>query len=345
MSKGGKLRVVQWATGNIGTRSLQAVIEHPRMELVGLYVSSPAKVGQDAGILAERAVTGVKAVGDIAEIIALKPDCVLYMRQGISYEEVCALLEAGINVVTTRGEFHNPRLMEPELRARVEAACIKGDSSIYSTGISPGFITEALPLAFLSIQRRLDKLTIDEYADMSRRPSPEMLFQVMGYGRPMGELDARSLHHIQECFSFSLAQVADAIGMKLDDVQVKGEMASSPQDITIAAGTIKAGTMTAQRITLTGFHKGRELLQFRANWYCTTDIDKDWDLKETGWRVQVEGDMPIDAEIRFPVPLEDYPKVMPGLTAHRAVNSVEALVAAAPGIRTTVDLPQVYATF
>ena len=45
----GRYRVVQWATGNIGLRSLQAVIEHPDLDLVGLYVYSETKVGRDAG--------------------------------------------------------------------------------------------------------------------------------------------------------------------------------------------------------------------------------------------------------------------------------------------------------
>ena len=42
-------RVVQWATGNIGMRSLRAVIEHPGLSLAGLYVYSDAKAGRDAG--------------------------------------------------------------------------------------------------------------------------------------------------------------------------------------------------------------------------------------------------------------------------------------------------------
>jgi hypothetical protein len=31
-----KYRVIQWATGNIGSRALRSIIEHPRMELAGL---------------------------------------------------------------------------------------------------------------------------------------------------------------------------------------------------------------------------------------------------------------------------------------------------------------------
>ena len=41
------IRVVQWATGNIGTRSLRGVIEHPDLELVGVHVFAEDKVGRN----------------------------------------------------------------------------------------------------------------------------------------------------------------------------------------------------------------------------------------------------------------------------------------------------------
>ncbi|MEH6584703.1 MAG: hypothetical protein V7754_22435, partial [Halioglobus sp.] len=46
-----KYRVVQWATGNVGRRALRGIIEHPEMDLVGVYVHSESKVGKDASDL------------------------------------------------------------------------------------------------------------------------------------------------------------------------------------------------------------------------------------------------------------------------------------------------------
>ncbi|MFD0852013.1 hypothetical protein ACFQ07_07260, partial [Actinomadura adrarensis] len=112
------------------------------------------------------------------------------------------------------------------------------------------------------------------------------------------------------------------------------------RDVTIAAGTLKEGTVAAQRMVVTGRRDGRPLLRFRSNWYCTTDLDPAWDLRDTGWRLQVDGDAPLDIEMRFPVPLESLGQVTPGYTANRAVNAVAAVCEAAPGIRTTADLPQ-----
>jgi hypothetical protein len=103
-----KYRVVQWATGTIGARALRAVIEHPHMSLAGVYVHGQDKVGRDAGELCGTASTGVTATDRIDDIVELQPDCVLYMPNALNLGELCRLLAAGINVVTTCGAFHHP---------------------------------------------------------------------------------------------------------------------------------------------------------------------------------------------------------------------------------------------
>src|SRR5215468_2192615 len=191
-----KYRVVQWATGNVGLHSLRAIIQHPQMTLAGLYVHSAAKAGRDAGELCGLGTVGIKATRKIDDIIALKPDCVLYMQQGCNFDDLCRLLEAGINVVTTRDEVQYPACMDPSVRERVEAACRRGNSSIHATGSSPGFISEAVPLVLASLQRRLNSLSIFEFADLGARDSPDMLFNIMGFGhapRP-GASEARAAY-------------------------------------------------------------------------------------------------------------------------------------------------------
>ena len=38
-------RVVQWTTGNVGKQSVEAVVGHPDLELIGCYAWSPDKAG------------------------------------------------------------------------------------------------------------------------------------------------------------------------------------------------------------------------------------------------------------------------------------------------------------
>ncbi|MFG2855269.1 dihydrodipicolinate reductase [Streptomyces mirabilis] len=338
-----QLRVVQWASGNIGSRALRAVLEHPDLTLAGLYAHTPDKAGRDAGELCGLGPTGVIATHDIDDIVALGADCVLYMPRACDMDEVCRLLASGANVVTTRGEFHRAASLDPAVRERVEAACESGKSSIHSTGSSPGFITEALPLALSSIQRRLDGLTIEEFADLSQRDSPGLLFDVMGFGKPPAEYDERRLSVVRDSFGPSLRMVADTLSIPLDSVETEGEVATAPRPVHIAAGTLRPNTVAAQRISVSGLRGGRPLLRFRATWYCTTDLDRAWDVRATGWHITVDGDAPLDIDLRFPVPLDRMAAMSPSYTANRAVNAVPVLCEASPGIRSTADLPHIVA--
>ncbi|HEX8055252.1 MAG TPA: dihydrodipicolinate reductase [Novosphingobium sp.] len=341
-------RVVQWATGNVGSRAMQRVIEHPGMELVGVWVSNPDKVGRDAGELCGISSVGVKATNSLADVIALKPDCVLYMPHVNRVDEVCAILESGANIVSTRMEYQNPAGLDPADRAKIEAACQKGGTSIHATGSSPGFISEAVPIVLTSIARRVDKLTITEFADTSSRNSPEMLFgPMMGFGEPAGRINEGMMHHMIHSFSPSLNLIAEAWGMPFDDVQARQAQGIARKDVVIPAGTAKAGTVAATKTVVSCMHKGMPLIEFQAIWYISSDVDttdgEEWNFRKSGWHVLVEGDTPLDITIGYPVSDEDYPGFTPNLTAHRPVNCVPYVCAAKPGFVTTLDLPQVVA--
>ena len=337
-------RVVQWATGNVGSHSLRAITQHPQMKLVGLYVHSESKAGRDAGELCGIATTGIKATRNIEDIIALKPDCVVYMQQGCNFDDLCRLLESGINVVTTRDEVQYPASMDPATRERVEAACGRGNSSIHATGSSPGFITEAVPLVLASIQRRLDALHIYEFADLAARDSPEMLFNVMGFGHPpVQAANEGRAAYLRHSFGPTLQLTANALGLQFDSIEAKGAVGLALHDTKIAAGVVKAGTVAALRTVISGMRRGKVLMSMTPTWYCTTDIDQDWDLRSDGWHIVVEGDAPFEMTLRFTTPEAQKATVTPGYTAHRAINAIPYVCEAPPGIRTVADLPQIIA--
>src|SRR5690554_4172464 len=111
-----KLRVAQWATGTVGAFTMRAVIDHPEMELIGVKVYASSKEGKDAGELCGYPATGIIATRQIEDILSSKPDCVIYTPESTNLDEVCQLLENGINIVTTRMEFFNPAMTDQALR-------------------------------------------------------------------------------------------------------------------------------------------------------------------------------------------------------------------------------------
>jgi hypothetical protein len=53
------IRVVVWSTGGVGSIAIDAIGRRPDLDLVGVWVHSPEKVGRDAGELAGGGSIGV----------------------------------------------------------------------------------------------------------------------------------------------------------------------------------------------------------------------------------------------------------------------------------------------
>ena len=349
-----RYRVIQWATGNTGQRSLREVIRDPSLDLVGVLVYDSEKDGADAGELCGEAPTGIMATLDREAILKLQADCCLYMarasgtgpsRAGLTEDELVddmvALLERGTNVVTTCTDLvaRGAPLSEAN-RTRLLEACRRGGASVWASGSDPGFITETIPLALLTIQRQVDLIEIDEFGDLSRRPSPHMVLEQMGFGKEPSTLNPeRRMAHLLGAFQPALSVLADLAGFDVDEWTSEGAVAVAKEDLTIVAGDIRQGTLAAQRITVTGRHRGIDRVRFNQYTFVAVDVDPAWDMQSTGWRVRVHGDAPIDLSMPFPVPLDGLADIVPAFNANGPVNAIPYVCAAAPGLLITQDLP------
>ena len=264
------------------------------------------------------------------------------MPQGCDVDDVCRILASGTNIVTTRGEFVRPASMDPEVRRRVEDACAEGGTSIHATGSSPGFISEALPIVLLTMHRRLDLLQIDEFADMSSRDSPELLFELMGFGGDPAAFDARRFGHLAQAFGPSLSVLADAIGLPIDAIESSGEVAVAAHDVEIAAGTVEAGTVAAQRPIVTGAPGRRaahavpgELVRARPM------SSRPGTCGRPAGGCRRSATRPSTSRSGSRSTRRTTPRCRPASPPIPPVNAVATVCAAAPGIRTTFDLPKV----
>lgn len=349
-------RVIQWATGNTGRRALREVIRDPKLELVGVRVYDQAKDGVDAGDLCGEPQTGVLATSDREAALKLEADCCIYMpratgrgqtRAGLTEDElvadVVALLGVRTNVVSTCTDLfaRGMRLKEAN-RAQILAACEAGKASVWASGSDPGFITETLPMALLSVQRRVDLIEIEEFGDLSQRPSRHMVMEQMRFGKPLSEFDPdRRKNHLFGEYQPALSVLAEIAGLEVDEWTAEGGVAAAKQDLRIIAGEIKAGSAAAQRIIIHGRKEGVDRIRFTQYGFVAMDVEPDWGLQPTGWRIRIHGDAPFDVSMPFPVPLDDLASFVPAFNANGLVNAVPYVCAAPPGILTTEDLPHV----
>jgi 2,4-diaminopentanoate dehydrogenase len=348
-----RYRVIQWATGNTGQRALREVIRHPSLDLVGVLVYDEAKGGVDAGDLCGEAPTGVLATTDRDAVLKLEADCCIYMpratgrgqtRAGLTedelVEDVVALLGSGTNIVTTVSDlFAGGVRLSDANRARVLEACETGNASTWASGSDPGFITETLPMALLSIQRRVDLIEIEEFGDLSHRPSAHMVMEQMRFGKPLEEFDPeRRKNHLFGEYQPPLTVLADLAGFTVDEWTAEGGVAAAKEDLRIVAGEIKKGTAAAQRVIINGRSEGVDRIRFIQYGFVAMDVEPDWGLQPTGWRIRIHGDAPFDLSMPFPVPLDDLASYVPAFNANGPVNAIPNVCAARPGILTTEDL-------
>ena len=252
------LRVVQWATGNVGRAALRAIAARPDLELVGVFVSSPDKDGRDAGELAGTGPLGVAATADRDTVLALGADVVVHTplpslvhgdEPGRDVDDFCHLLAAGSNVITTVGYMY-PAAHGPELVGRLETAAAEGAASFHGTGANPGWFGDVLPLLMSGLMLRVERVRVREISSFQRYPSPEIMFDMMGFGATPAEFERRAERHrrwLDGLFTEAVMMVAHGLGAEVDDVTSAMEVDLAGRDLETAAGTVGRGTVAGQR--------------------------------------------------------------------------------------------------
>ena len=331
-----RLRVVQWTTGKIGGAAVRGVVDHPALELVGCYAWSPDKVGRDVGELCGIESIGLAATDDVAMLLALRPDCVIYTSYRPDFDHLERILESGANVVTTLYMLSGTGYGDEPTR-RMRQAARRGRSSLYSSGIYPGH-AGMVALAASGMCRQLDRLVILESLDITEYAN-ETMFRDMGFGRACDDPSVVVAAEAS-CGSFKdqVRVLATALGVELDDIAFRVEVATADADIELGFMTIAAGRVAGLQGVVAGVRDAASLIECRFVWKLGTRMTPDWPLTN-GYLIDIEGDPGVRCRLE---PLEGR---FPGevVTAMAVVNAIPATCAAPPGIVNETELPLVRA--
>jgi len=233
------LRVVQWTTGLVGGSALRAIIDDPDLELVGCFAHSPDKVGVDAGQLCGRDSIGVAATDDVDQLLALAPDCVVYMPQWPDIAEIELILRSGINVVTS-ARIVTGRHYGDGAGERLARAADEGQSSLYGSGCNPMFMP-TVALASTAMCRRVDRLTITESLDCGLYTSAEN-WQAYGFGTaPEPDRIRDELWRLEPDYVEALEIMAQGLGVAVDDYSLKVDCAVANEDRDLGFMSISQG--------------------------------------------------------------------------------------------------------
>ncbi len=339
-------RVIQWATGNVGTQAALGVMAHPELELVGCWVHNSEKTGRDVGELCGVDPIGIAATHDVDALIALPADCVLYSPVMARPDEVARLLESGKNVVTPLDWFYPA---PSEGTEALEAACQKGASSLHGTGIHPGGITERFPLMISAMSRDIRHVRAEEFSDLRTYTTEFVVREMMLFGKEPDEARRSPMVGLLgHGFKQSIRMLAQALGMDLDaETRDEHEIAVATRPIDTPVGVIEPGTVAAQRFAWIGTVDGEPTITVRTNWFMgERHLDPAWSFGPEGERFEIEIDGTPTIRTTFhglhPPNLEEIdPNNGIIATAIHCVSAIPYVCRAEPGIRTYLDLPLV----
>lgn len=343
---------MEWSTGTVGRHAIAGIDAHPELELIGVWVSDPAKVGRDAGRLAglDRDL-GVIATDDAEALLALKPDAIVHTamtddRLTEAIEDLKRFLQAGIDVVSSGPVILQfPYGVVPDdMIAPVAEAAREGAASLHVNGIDPGFANDVLPLTVTSLAQSIDEVRCIEIADYSTYYQPVVMSKIFGFGRPM---DGESLFAHPGVASLGwgsvVRQLAAGLGLTLDEPLVERiERVAADRDYTTVSVSVPEGTLAALHFEVAGQVDGVDRVVLEHYTRTHPDQCPHWPVPDHGagcYRVVVHGEPEMSVELSHHGRHGDHNVSGMIVTAMRLVNSVPAVVAAAPGIVTALDLP------
>ncbi|MEM1112685.1 MAG: dihydrodipicolinate reductase [Pseudomonadota bacterium] len=347
------MKVIVWGTGNVGRPAIRAVLSHHDLELAGVIVSNPDKVGRDAGAIAGIEDCGIQATDDWQGLLAAGADAIIYTatadtRPEEALADLMACLQAGINVVS--GGFYallHPGSAPAELLAQIEAVCQKSGASLFISGIDPGWVMDYLPVICSGASAGIEEIRCREIFNYALYDQPQVVREVIGFGGPMSELPLM-LHDfaIEMVWAPMLRIMGESLGRPVERIAVEVERLPLERTIEVdGMGTFDAGTQGAFRFEVQGFHGDKKLYVLEHVTRIDDDCAPEWPRPAEGsgcHEVIIKGSPEMHISLHGVDPVETGPAGGGNSSAAAwLVNAIPGVCQASPGVKTVQDLPRI----
>ena len=341
-------RVIQWATGSVGSAAIGAITHHRDLELAGLWVHSEDKEGRDAGELGGLPPLGIKATRDKEKLLNMDADVVCYsvgrawMKQGKDalIDELCHILRSGKNVVnTTWPSLVNPKAVGGDVYDKLQAACLDGGTSFYTNGIDPGFGSFGIALSALALSSNARCVHMYEVLNYGPWDDP-IMHSFFGFGEKSNDhCMLKQPGFLTDIFASTLQMVAEPMGLELDEILEEHESLYAEEALDLPSGRIEPGTISGTRFKVKGMVRG----EARVIVDHVTKL-RDEDFPEVpfnsggGYRAEVEGEPNVRLDLELSSGAQENAHAALASVAMAVVNAIPQVCDAPPGVMTYLDL-------
>ena len=324
-----KIRVLHVGLGPIGASVVRQVASRPGLQVVGAVDIDPNKVGRElADVVDLDRKLRVKVTTDIGRTVrAVRPDvAVLCTSSSLKaiMPQLEELLKRKLPIVSTTEELSYPAGANRRLAKRVDEWARKAKVAVIGTGVNPGFVMDALPIALTAVCERVDSVEIHRVQDARVRRLPFQ--QKIGAGLTkeqfQHQVEQGTVRHVG--MAESVQMLADALGWKLDGVTDEIEPKMADHLVQSDLPAVDPGYVCGIIQDGVGYVGGVPKIRLHMEAYLGAVDPYD--------SIRIEGSPRIFSKIDGGVHGDV-------ATASIVVNSIPKIVAAPPGLHTMRSLP------
>jgi 2,4-diaminopentanoate dehydrogenase len=325
----GPIKVMHVGLGPIGIGVVKQVAERKGFKIVGAVDIDPAKVGRDLGEIAGLSrPLRVKVTDDLKKAVKTGRPDVAVLCTSSSLKKVTpqieALLKLKVPIVSTTEELAYPTKANMRYARAIHQLAKKTKTAVLGTGVNPGFVMDALPIALTGVCERVDAVRIDRIQDARIRRLPFQ--QKIGAGLTREQFQAKvddgSVRHVG--LTESVSMIADALGWKVD--RITDEIQPKIAAATVASEflAVDPGYVCGIVQDGIGYRDGKPIITLHMEAYLGAPESYD--------AVEIDGSPALKMKLAGGVHGDI-------ATASIVVNSLPKILEVAPGLHTMRDMP------
>ena len=322
------ISVMFYGLGPIGAAVARQIAGRKGFKIAGGIDIDPAKLGQDLGnVIGLDKALKIRVTNDaVGALKRTRPDVVVLCTSSALknvMSQIETVLKRRIPIVSTTEELSYPVGKNRTLAKKIDRLAKKAKVAVLGTGVNPGFLMDALPIALTGVCERVDSVRIDRIQDarVRRLPFQQKIGSGLTTDQFLKKVDDGSVRHVG--LAESVTMIADAFGWKLDKVtdDIKPKIASEAVESELIA--VDPGYVCGLVQDGIGWKNGKPIITLHMEAYLGAPESYD--------AVTIEGVPRIEQKISGGVHGDI-------ATASITVNSIPKVLAAPPGLRTMRDM-------